>query len=133
MYIYKITDTHVHTHAYKHTHACVENFVMWQMQLKCLQAFCRFMARLAGKIPPVPPHLSPLLACCLPDRPPPHLPATGSCMQHFVFSCIAVWQKFCHLIAAFLCRVCCNLPLQLHLGVAHTHTHTSSVCRKTHM
>lgn len=53
IYIYKFTDTHVHTH--KHTHACVENFVMWQMQLKCLQAFCRFMARLAGKIPPVPP------------------------------------------------------------------------------
>lgn len=74
---------------------------------------------------PLPPSLRGMLPTA---QTPTHSPATGSCMQHFVFSWIAVWQKFCHLIAAFLCRVCCNLPLQLQLGVAHTHaSHTHRV------
>lgn len=70
---------HRHTRAHTHVDACVENFVMWQMQLKCLQAFCRFMARLAGKIPPFP-YLSPFVTCFLPLRlPHTRLPLAAAC------------------------------------------------------
>lgn len=71
---------HRHTRAHTHVDACVENFVMWQMQLKCLQAFCRFMARLVGKIPSSPHYLSPIVTCCLPLRlPHTRLPLAVAC------------------------------------------------------